>query len=158
MTDNRIEVGLLDTGDINDIEEEESEAYLHDILELPEEAPEQEELADLESLNNLLEVPDILQPQLQARDQSLAQSPEKALINRRLSIYDIAKLIGFRASQLARGAIPLVQIDPEDPQKDDPLHIAQLEFDQSKIPFGINRKGEFNPLEHMFNPHILPKK
>ena len=136
-------------------EEEETEAYLHDILEL-QEASEQEELSDLESVNKLLETPDILQPQLQARDQS--QATQKPLINRRLSIYDIAKLIGFRASQLARGAIPLVQIDPEDPQKDDPLHIAQLEFDQSKIPFGINRQGEFNPLEDMFNPHILPKK
>jgi DNA-directed RNA polymerase subunit K len=48
--------------------------------------------------------------------------------------FEKARMVGARALQIARGAIPLVKTDFKDPIK-----IAELEFDQGVIPMSTKR-------------------
>jgi len=53
-----------------------------------------------------------------------------------LTRFEIAKIIGIRATQLENGATPQVDITG----LDDAYSIAQREFDQQRIPFLVKRK------------------
>ena len=55
-----------------------------------------------------------------------------------LTQYERVKLIGTRAEQLARGAIPTIVI--EDGKVFDPLKIAEEELKQRTMPFMIRRR------------------
>ncbi|MEM1628421.1 MAG: DNA-directed RNA polymerase subunit K [Desulfurococcaceae archaeon] len=65
----------------------------------------------------------------------------KRVIGRRLTKYEIARVIGARALQLAMGAPPLVNIN--DIQVKDPIYIAIYELLNNVLPMSIlRRKGE----------------
>ncbi|MFT4326843.1 MAG: DNA-directed RNA polymerase subunit K [Candidatus Woesearchaeota archaeon] len=55
--------------------------------------------------------------------------------------YEIARVIGSRALQIAQGAKPLVELTPEVLEKVhyNPIEIAKLEFAQGVIPITVVR-------------------
>jgi len=66
-----------------------------------------------------------------------------------LTKYEVAKILGIRATQIASGSAPMVDITG----LDDAYKIAELELERKKIPFLIVRKypggktKEINPNE-----------
>uniref|UniRef100_A0A6C0EL22 DNA-directed RNA polymerase n=1 Tax=viral metagenome TaxID=1070528 RepID=A0A6C0EL22_9ZZZZ len=54
----------------------------------------------------------------------------------RLTKYEIVRIIGVRATQIAQGAQPFVNVS----ELIDPVDIAQKEFDEKKIPFTVIRR------------------
>ena len=50
--------------------------------------------------------------------------------------FERARIIGARALQISAGAPPLVKVDGEE----DPIRIAEREFETSVIPLGVKRK------------------
>lgn len=77
--------------------------------------------------------------------------PTKNITKNILSKYEKVKIIGLRAEQLQRGAIPNVPVnDPFDPRD-----LAHEELKQNKLPFMIcrtlpNGKKEYWRLDDMF--------
>jgi DNA-directed RNA polymerase subunit K/omega len=68
-----------------------------------------------------------------------------------LTKYELTKVIGMRAEQLARGAEPLVNVDAF--EAFDPISIAERELAARKLPFIVQRllpdgKVETLNLEH----------
>jgi DNA-directed RNA polymerase I, II, and III subunit RPABC2 len=64
--------------------------------------------------------------------------PTKNITKNILSKYEKTKLLGMRMEQLARSADPYVKIDPT--KHFDPLHIAEQELMERKLPFMLCRK------------------
>jgi DNA-directed RNA polymerase I, II, and III subunit RPABC2 len=63
--------------------------------------------------------------------------PNKNKTKNVLSKYERTKIIGIRAEQLQRSAIPNVEFDPDNYV---PLEIAKRELEERKIPFMVVRK------------------
>ncbi len=53
-----------------------------------------------------------------------------------LTIYERTKIIGLRANQISRGAVPFITVPP---QVTDVKDIARLELEQKRLPFIIKR-------------------
>jgi DNA-directed RNA polymerase I, II, and III subunit RPABC2 len=53
-----------------------------------------------------------------------------------LTIYERTKIIGLRANQISRGAVPFITVPP---QVTDVKEIARLELEQKRLPFIIKR-------------------
>jgi DNA-directed RNA polymerase subunit K/omega len=62
--------------------------------------------------------------------------PSKNTTRNFMTKYEKVKIIGLRAEQLQRGAVPYVEFDKK---KFDPIDIAQKELDSRKLPFMICR-------------------
>jgi len=64
-----------------------------------------------------------------------------------LSRFEIARLIGLRAIQIAQGSPILVKLSEEDLKRlnYDPIKIAELEFKEGKLPLKIVRKIPVKP-------------
>ncbi|MFH1229532.1 MAG: DNA-directed RNA polymerase subunit K [Candidatus Aenigmatarchaeota archaeon] len=52
--------------------------------------------------------------------------------------FEKARIIGARALQIARGAIPLVKIEANEIR--DPIRIAEMELEQGVIPLNTKRR------------------
>jgi DNA-directed RNA polymerase I, II, and III subunit RPABC2 len=53
-----------------------------------------------------------------------------------LTLYERTKIIGLRANQISRGAVPFITVPP---QVTDVKEIARLELEQKRLPFIIKR-------------------
>lgn len=53
-----------------------------------------------------------------------------------LTVYERTKIIGLRANQISRGAVPFITVPP---QVTDVKDIARLELEQKRLPFIIKR-------------------
>lgn len=53
-----------------------------------------------------------------------------------LTVYERTKIIGLRANQISRGAVPFITVPP---QVTDVKEIARLELEQKRLPFIIKR-------------------
>jgi DNA-directed RNA polymerase I, II, and III subunit RPABC2 len=63
--------------------------------------------------------------------------PEKNTTKNIMSKYERTKILGVRAEQLQRGAVPNIEFDESN---FNPLEIARQELEQRKIPFIVVRK------------------
>lgn len=75
-----------------------------------------------------------------------AYDPAKNRTNNILSKYEKVKIIGIRAEQIQRGAMPYVAVDKTVPF--DPRQIAKAELMAGKIPFMISRKLPDGKIEY----------
>ena len=64
-----------------------------------------------------------------------------------LTKYEIARLVGLRAIQIAQGSPILVDLSEEDLKKlnYDPIKIAELELKEGKLPLKVVRKIPIRP-------------
>ncbi len=61
---------------------------------------------------------------------------EKTSDKKSFTRFERARVIGARALQISAGAPPLVKVDGEE----DPIKIAEREFESSVIPLGVRRR------------------
>lgn len=71
--------------------------------------------------------------------------PKKNTSKNFLNKYERVKLIGIRAEQLQRGAIPMVDFDAENFNA---IEISKRELEQRKMPFMIKRTLPDNTFEY----------
>ena len=62
--------------------------------------------------------------------------PAKRVTSQYMTKYERARVLGVRAMQISRNAPILVEVDPNDT---DPMHIAEKELMERKLPFLIRR-------------------
>ncbi|MEM4488238.1 MAG: DNA-directed RNA polymerase subunit K [Desulfurococcaceae archaeon] len=79
------------------------------------------------------------------------------VIEKRLTRFELARIIGARALQLSMGAPPLIDIS--DIEVKDPVYIATLELIKGFLPMSILRpksKGEYElvPINKLIDPEI----
>lgn len=90
---------------------------------------------DLISVSDLADIRQILHNR-----QKILSCPPK--IANRLSKYELASIIGYRAQQIAEGAHPYIVV----PEGSDPITIAIDEFNQNLIPLVIERPFPTNKI------------
>lgn len=63
-------------------------------------------------------------------------TPPQRVTSQYMTKYERARVLGVRAMQISRNAPILVEVDPNDT---DPMHIAEKELMERKLPFLIRR-------------------
>lgn len=129
--------------DLDEEEEEEESTQLDDGEDIEPINPdidadneiETEISEDLISVSDLADIRQILHNR-----QKILSCPPK--IANRLSKYELASIIGYRAQQIAEGAHPYIVV----PEGSDPITIAIDEFNQNLIPLVIERPFPTNKI------------
>lgn len=81
----------------------------------------------------------VLDINAQGKDLNMQSGDKKRITQKFMTKFEIARVIGARAQQLAMGAPPTISPPTSKGGQLDPLMIAKLELEQYKVPMIIRR-------------------